>query len=125
MIGKVVLNEKQIKKYLEIYYKKIYGDVKISFRDIDYCPNDTGIVLERKLLNDSSSDLIIDEYLENDCLIEAFNSIFESDGYVVKELYPDINRRGSGWSECVSLNSLKLTLEKENVKKKVRENVLK
>ena len=73
-------------------------DVKISFRDIDCSSNDTGIVLERKLLNDNSCDLIIDEYLENDHLIEAFNSIFESEGYVVKELYPDISRGGSGWS---------------------------
>lgn len=123
MIGKVNLNEKQIKIYLENHYKKIYGDVKISFRDIDCCSNDTGIVLERKLLNDSSSDLIIDEYLENDHLIEAFNFIFESEGYVVKELYPDISRGGSGWSEYVSLNSLNLVLEKENVKKRVRKNV--
>ena len=34
MIGKVNLNEKQIKIYLENHYKKIYGDVKISFRDM-------------------------------------------------------------------------------------------
>jgi GTP-binding protein HflX len=38
-------------------------------------------VLERRLLNDSSSDLIIDEYLENDHLIEAFKSTLEEAKY--------------------------------------------
>ena len=124
MIGKVSLNQKQIKSYLENYYKQFYEGVKIDLYDIDHCPNDTGIALLRNLnIANENNDLVIEEYLDNQALMEAFIAIFESEGYVVKDIYPDINRSGSGWSECVTLNSLNLTLEKENIKKRIRENV--
>lgn len=124
MIGKVSLNQNQIKNYLENYYKQYYKGVKIELYDIDHCPNDTGIALLRNInIVNENSDIVIEEYLDNQTLIEVFNSIFHSEGYSVREIYPDIHRSGSGWNECVSLNCLNLTLEKENVKKRIRENV--
>ena len=50
MIGKVNLNEKQLRRYLENYYEQFYEGVKIKLYDVDHSPNDTGIVLLRSLL---------------------------------------------------------------------------
>lgn len=118
MIGKLILKKEDIKDYLGHYYKQLYEEAYINFIDIDCAHNDTGIVLRRSFkLNDEKTKLI-DEQLEKEDLMEAFNNIFESEGYITKEIIPNKKHGGSGWSEYTDLDNLIVIMEKQKVKQK-------
>ena len=118
MIGKLILKKEDIKDYLEYYYKKIYEEAHICFIDIECAHNDTGIVLRRSFkLNDEKTKLI-DEQLEKEDLVEVFNNIFESEGYITKEIIPNEKHGGSGWGEYTELDYLKVIMEKQKLKQK-------
>jgi len=115
----LTLKQEDIKDYLECYYKKIYEEVYINFLDIEYAHNETGIELTRSFKLNSKKTKLIREQLENEDLIEAFNNIFESEGYITQQIIPNKKYVGSGWSEYVDLDSLRVILVKQKIKKKI------
>ena len=119
MIGELMLKKEDIKDYLECYYKKIYEEAYIRFIDIDCSHNDTGIVLTRSFKLNGEKTKLIEEQLEKEDLIEAFNNIFESEGYITKEIIPNEKYGGSGWSEYITLDYIKVIMEKQKVKQKI------
>ena len=120
MIGKLSLTQEDIKEYLEFYYRKIYDEANIYFIDIDHAHNDTGIVLERSFKLKEEKNMLISEHLEKEDLIEAFNNIFENEGYIAKDIIPSKKYSGSGYGEYVGLNKLTVIMEKQKVKQKVK-----
>lgn len=118
MRGRFIFNKEELKLILENYYRGMYDTATISFRDMDYFKDCTGIQLYRNFsLNDEDS-VGITEYLSEEDIIEALNSTFKNEGYVVESIYISTGNGGYGMSTYTYFQNITANLKKEKVKVK-------